>query len=271
MISDGSPAADHDEDCNPCTVAGLAPDGDADSDLYPSRSCTNPWLGDEAPLGCDANRTDVDETLMTVHGADCNDDASMEAQAPIGQRGAKEIAAEILAALAVVTAHLGRRFEVEAIHTGLAFPAGLAVVVGVSALGSVLVCAAACGRAGEGHRKRVLHGTVVLEGPALEELLHALGDGRAERLELGARGRSDGREGTEHGVHAVNEQHVALLPGAAPQTRGTFNARSLPNLCTAVMLPARPSAMPSSRPLLRYQPSITRAATACTASVRSWW
>ena len=48
------------------------------------------------------------------------------------------------------------------------------------------------------------------DGPALEELVHALGDGGAERLELVSHGRRDGREGTERVVHAVEKQHVEV-------------------------------------------------------------
>lgn len=36
-------------------------------------------------------------------------------------------------------------------------------------------------------------------------------------------------------------------------------------------LGGEPSWMPSALPCVRYQPSITRIITACTASVRSWW
>ncbi len=73
-LRDGSPAAMHDEDCNPCTVAGVAPDGDADADLYPGVSCVNPWLGDARPIGCDPTLTRIDDASMTVSGSDCNDD-----------------------------------------------------------------------------------------------------------------------------------------------------------------------------------------------------
>ncbi|GAB4110764.1 MAG: hypothetical protein OHK0013_46650 [Sandaracinaceae bacterium] len=115
----------------------------------------------------------------------------------------------------VLAAHLDRRLEVEATHTGFAFPAGLAVVVGVGALGGVFVGTAACGRAGESQRERVLHRTVVLEGSALEELVHALGDGGAERLELGARGRGERHEGTENvEKQAVEVHHVLGVLGS---------------------------------------------------------
>ena len=133
-----------------------------------------------------------------------------EAQAPIGQRGAEQVAAEILEALAVVTAHLGGCFQVEAAHAGLAFAAGLAVVVGVDGFWCVLARAASRGGAREGQAQCPLVGVVVVQSASLEELLHALRDGGAERLELVLRGRNDGREGTEHVVHAIEKQHVKV-------------------------------------------------------------
>jgi alcohol dehydrogenase class IV len=50
----------------------------------------------------------------------------------------------------------------------------------------------------------------MLDGPSLEELLHALGDGGAEHLELVSRGGGDGREVAENVVHAIEKQHVKV-------------------------------------------------------------
>jgi hypothetical protein len=141
-----------------------------------------------------------------------------QAQASVGQRGAQEVAAEILEALAIFGAHYGGGLEVEAIHSRLQLPPGLAVVVGVGAFWRVLARVASRGRAREREAECALLG--LLDGPALEELVHALSDGGAERLELGARGRSDGcaalavappgRDPAEHVVAAVREEHVKV-------------------------------------------------------------
>ncbi|MEI8256879.1 MAG: hypothetical protein WCJ30_14495, partial [Deltaproteobacteria bacterium] len=48
----GGAAAAHDEDCNPCTVAGSAPDGDADHDGFSTDQCVNPWVSVSRPVGC---------------------------------------------------------------------------------------------------------------------------------------------------------------------------------------------------------------------------
>ncbi|HJL14370.1 MAG TPA: MopE-related protein [Sandaracinaceae bacterium LLY-WYZ-13_1] len=79
MLADGTPAAAHDEDCDPCTVAGETPDGDADDDRYPSAACVNPWIDDTAPVGCDEGTVrvrgpDHEDAPRTVAGADCDDD-----------------------------------------------------------------------------------------------------------------------------------------------------------------------------------------------------
>ncbi|MCA9574959.1 MAG: putative metal-binding motif-containing protein [Sandaracinaceae bacterium] len=79
MLGNGQPAADHDEDCNPCTVRSTANgsvDGDMDIDGYPADTCSNPWDGPSAPSGCDPMLTRRDDDAMTVHGSDCDDDAS---------------------------------------------------------------------------------------------------------------------------------------------------------------------------------------------------
>ena len=128
---------------------------------------------------------------------------------PVSTKSEK-IAAEVLEALAVLGAHHGRGLEVEAVYTGLQLPIGLAVVVGIGALGSVLVCATACGRAREGQAQRPLVGVVVVQSASLEELVHALGDGRAERLEPVACRRFDGCEGTERVVHTVHVERMEV-------------------------------------------------------------
>jgi alpha-tubulin suppressor-like RCC1 family protein len=72
-LADGRPLADHDEDCDPCTVSGPVPDGDLDDDRYVARTCRNPWL-DAAPSGCDLAQVNVLDTARVVEGADCDDD-----------------------------------------------------------------------------------------------------------------------------------------------------------------------------------------------------
>lgn len=75
----GRLAADHDEDCNPCTVFNslIGGDGDADHDGLPSDRCTNRWHR-SPPVGCDpivARVRAVSEIpSQVVTGADCNDD-----------------------------------------------------------------------------------------------------------------------------------------------------------------------------------------------------
>jgi len=70
-LRDGGSLADHDEDCNPCTVSSAVfDDGDQDLDGFPSASCTNSWTG-SGPPGCDLNRVSVAAHL--VAGRDCDD------------------------------------------------------------------------------------------------------------------------------------------------------------------------------------------------------
>ena len=60
-LPSGRSAADHDEDCQPCTVFATTIDGDGDDDHdgFASVACTNPWMigsaGPLAPRGCDAH------------------------------------------------------------------------------------------------------------------------------------------------------------------------------------------------------------------------
>lgn len=70
-LPDGRPAATHDEDCDPCTVAGAPLDGDGDADDVPGVQCTNPTIGGRDPVGCDPRR--VRQIGAKVLGADCND------------------------------------------------------------------------------------------------------------------------------------------------------------------------------------------------------
>lgn len=81
-LPSGVMAAVHDEDCNPCTIAGTS-DGDADHDGYPSASCSNDWLGSASriPQGCDLNQIAVNDKAhgKTTRGLDC-DDASYAVQ-----------------------------------------------------------------------------------------------------------------------------------------------------------------------------------------------
>ena len=66
-------AAGHDEDCDPCTVAGsTAGSGDADMDMYVSAACYNTYTG-AAPTACDPTRVAVNTTQPRVVGTDCND------------------------------------------------------------------------------------------------------------------------------------------------------------------------------------------------------
>jgi hypothetical protein len=70
-LPSGRSAADHDEDCNPCTVYSpdIDADGDADLDGFPSVDCKNPWLTSSAPVGCDLMRVEVHAGF--VFGRDC--------------------------------------------------------------------------------------------------------------------------------------------------------------------------------------------------------
>lgn len=72
-LAGGLAAADHDEDCDPCTVAGALPDGDRDDDRFVSAGCSNPWL-DAEPIGCNLNQVRVQVEERRVVGADCDDD-----------------------------------------------------------------------------------------------------------------------------------------------------------------------------------------------------
>ena len=72
LLPDGRSAADHDEDCNPCTIHQAVPaDGDADADGIPASTCTNPWTTTTAPAGCDAHISSVMQGR--VIGNDCDD------------------------------------------------------------------------------------------------------------------------------------------------------------------------------------------------------
>ncbi|MBK7777951.1 MAG: putative metal-binding motif-containing protein [Sandaracinaceae bacterium] len=64
LLGDGRSAADHDEDCDPCTVTGRGIDGDNDGDFYLSTSCTNSWMEGNPPSGCDPNYTFVDSAYQ---------------------------------------------------------------------------------------------------------------------------------------------------------------------------------------------------------------
>jgi hypothetical protein len=74
-LSDGRAAAEHDEDCDPCTVtaSGASGDGDEDHDGIPSAACRNTRLGAEVPLGCDARYVGYDPRAGVVFGRDCDD------------------------------------------------------------------------------------------------------------------------------------------------------------------------------------------------------
>jgi hypothetical protein len=80
VLRSGRSAADHDEDCNPCTVFSDAifGDGDADHDGSPGSQCRNPWLTAAPPAGCNVMLVRVVQasggTAGYVAGADCNDD-----------------------------------------------------------------------------------------------------------------------------------------------------------------------------------------------------
>jgi hypothetical protein len=73
-------APDHDEDCNPCTVASyIASDGDRDTDRYYATECSNPLLAsdDPATFSCPVAVRDfitIDRATGLVTGTDCNDD-----------------------------------------------------------------------------------------------------------------------------------------------------------------------------------------------------
>jgi hypothetical protein len=72
-LPDGRKAMDHDEDCNPCTVAGAAPDGDRDRDGRISAACANPFVLPSAPAGCDERELRLDTPARRVRGGDCDD------------------------------------------------------------------------------------------------------------------------------------------------------------------------------------------------------
>ena len=65
-------ATGHDEDCDPCSVAGASGDGDGDGDTFIGLRCTNRFSG-AAPTTCDPQNTRVDAARMVVAGADCDD------------------------------------------------------------------------------------------------------------------------------------------------------------------------------------------------------
>ncbi len=72
-LPDGRSAADHDEDCNPCTVAGLSPDGDDDHDGFVAGRCRNHVRSPGAPIGCDLRNVGYDATSGWVLAKDCDD------------------------------------------------------------------------------------------------------------------------------------------------------------------------------------------------------
>lgn len=73
-LRSGRVAADHDEDCNPCTVeSGYLGDGDADHDGFTDTRCVNPWLTATAPAGCNPSDVILDGDTHVVHGNDCDD------------------------------------------------------------------------------------------------------------------------------------------------------------------------------------------------------
>ncbi|MEI8255624.1 MAG: putative metal-binding motif-containing protein, partial [Deltaproteobacteria bacterium] len=83
LTHSGAPAANHDEDCNPCTVFNpdVGGDGDLDHDGYPSVSCVNPWRTTSRPVCTDLTLIAIDppvspDPLGRVHGNDCDDSKS---------------------------------------------------------------------------------------------------------------------------------------------------------------------------------------------------
>lgn len=78
VLKNGRSAADHDEDCNACTVSGMYPEGDSDGDGYVRATCTNPWSQDfgknGVPVGCLANQVRLGLDRVT-YGSDCDDAA----------------------------------------------------------------------------------------------------------------------------------------------------------------------------------------------------
>lgn len=74
-LPDGRAAANHDEDCNPCTISrsGGGSDGDGDRDAAISASCTNPWTGGVEPGGCEELVVRIDSVDKRVRGGDCDD------------------------------------------------------------------------------------------------------------------------------------------------------------------------------------------------------
>lgn len=84
---DGRPAADHDEDCDPCTLAAQpgprlgTGDGDTDRDIFLSQRCTNPFIHDDVPPVCDPQTVIIGDGIVT--GRDCApDDPSVHPAQP---------------------------------------------------------------------------------------------------------------------------------------------------------------------------------------------
>src|SRR5262249_61863113 len=70
------------------------------------------------------------------------------------------------------------------------------------------------------------------------------------------------------------EAHGAVRAGGEPPSspstwKWTWSSKPLPNRCTTVTVPLRPSAMPARRARRRYQPSTARANTPSTGALRS--
>jgi len=61
----------HDEDCDPCTVAGST-DGDTDADMFLAATCFNMYVG-STPTLCDPRRVRVAAGMARVQGSDCDD------------------------------------------------------------------------------------------------------------------------------------------------------------------------------------------------------
>ncbi len=72
-LGNGRSAANHDEDCNPCTVSGPEPDGDGDRDGVPSSRCVNVYGELSALVGCNGRKVRLHTGRRHVLGADCDD------------------------------------------------------------------------------------------------------------------------------------------------------------------------------------------------------
>jgi len=68
-----------------------------------------------------------------------------------------------------------------------------------------------------------------------------------------------------HGAVRARGEH----PSSPSTWKWTLSSKPLPNRCTTVTVPLRPSAMPARRARRRYQPSTARANTPSTGALRS--